>query len=97
MGAMKKRPRGCAGCGSTELIDAVDNDGKPYKGCPKCRFKTQAEIDAMLAPSRFRVDLASALALAERLADRPTAEDAQRGADCIKSMIRELNALRTEG
>lgn len=42
----------------------------------------------------FRVDLASALALAKRLDDRPTAEDAAKGADCIKSMIRELDALR---
>jgi hypothetical protein len=44
----------------------------------------------------FQVDLASALALAKRLEDRPTAEDAQRGADCIKSMIRELAAQRSE-
>lgn len=28
--------RGCINCGTSALIDAVDNFGQPYKGCANC-------------------------------------------------------------
>ncbi len=58
------------------------------------RYGKAAEATAIEAERSFRVDLGSALALAKRLEDLPTAEDAAKGADCIKSMIRELAKLR---
>lgn len=45
----------------------------------------------------FQVSLPAALKLAKTLRDRPTAEDAEQGAKCIESMIRELHHLRGEG
>ena len=44
---MKRRRKGCIGCGGTRTVDAVDNFGNPYKGCPNCRLKSAKEIAAM--------------------------------------------------
>lgn len=35
---MKRKPNGCASCGRTDLVPAVDNHGHAYMGCPSCRI-----------------------------------------------------------
>lgn len=32
----RKRADRCPNCGGSVLVPAVDNDGKPYMGCPRC-------------------------------------------------------------
>lgn len=51
MTAPKRMPRrGCVNCGGPCTVDAVDNSGNRYKGCPNCRVKSLDEIAAMTAP-----------------------------------------------
>lgn len=38
----------CTSCGGTETVDAIDNHGKPYKGCANCRIMSLDEINAIL-------------------------------------------------
>lgn len=42
--------RGCIICGETRTIEATDNRGNKYQGCPNCRIKSLAEIEAMGSP-----------------------------------------------
>lgn len=50
MTAPKPKPRrGCANCGGPCTVDAVDNFGNPYKGCPNCRVKSLNDIAVMTA------------------------------------------------
>ena len=43
----RRRKDACIGCGGTRTVDAVDNFGNAYKGCPNCRLKSAKEIAAM--------------------------------------------------
>jgi hypothetical protein len=53
---MKKRrtynPNGCIGCGGPCTKPCVDNTGKPYLGCPNCRFLTLEEMGLEPTPKR---------------------------------------------
>lgn len=47
--AKPRRPRNaCLVCGRSDWVDAVDNHGKPYKGCAHCRILSKREIDDAL-------------------------------------------------
>jgi hypothetical protein len=43
--AVRRRPKACGICGGTATIDAVDNFGRPYKGCANCRILSLDEIE----------------------------------------------------
>jgi hypothetical protein len=36
----------CSACGGTELVDAVDNHGQPYRGCARCVIGTAKGSEA---------------------------------------------------
>lgn len=73
----RKRPDRCAACGSTELVDAIDNHGQPYKGCTHCVIVLP---DDMAAPRRaksaamVRAKSAATGKKTATMADRPTRE-----------------------
>lgn len=48
---MRRKRKGCLICGGTETVQAVDNFGKPYVGCAKCRILSLPEIQALLEGS----------------------------------------------
>lgn len=41
---MRKRKDACGICGGTEFITAVDNHGKTYEGCARCRVAPKPEV-----------------------------------------------------
>ena len=52
----RRPPNGCAACGRTDLVPAVDNHGASYMGCPRCRI--------VIDPARLQAakDLSTTLA-----------------------------------
>lgn len=46
MRARRKRPDRCASCGGSDLVDAIDNHGRPYRGCARCRVLRSPTVSA---------------------------------------------------
>ncbi len=39
----------CTTCDGTNFVDAIDNDGQPYRGCKRCRIAHPEDVLATIA------------------------------------------------